>query len=262
MVPACYAAEWDPRTGDYVIILADLGEYRCGDQITGCSVDDARRALDVLVRLHSTWWNRTGGAALSWIPSIAAPEISSAMTSGCQAAWPQAARLFGQLISEEIRAAAPAFIAALPTLYQAMSSGAQTLAHTDFRLDNLLFGTRPEHHPLVVVDWSSVLVSKGVHDVAFLLTQNLTTTTRGRHERELVGYYHDGLRQAGVDDYSLQQCWEDYRLAALFEFVYAILIAGMLDVSNQRATAFVSALIERCAATITDLELLRLLAVL
>ena len=45
-------------------------------------------------------------------------------------------------------------------------------------------------------------------------------------------------------DYSNEQFDEDYELAVLFNFVYAIVIASALDISNERATAFVGKLAE------------------
>jgi ecdysteroid kinase len=257
LVPGCYFAQYEKETGNYVILLEDLHDYRPGDQVLGCDAEEARLGLDVLARLHSMWWH--GQRRYPWIPGVADELISAAMIGGCAANWETAVDIFGGVMPADLQAAIPTFINALPRMFAEMAAGPQTLAHTDFRLDNLLFATAPEHRPLVVVDWSSVLVSKGAHDVAFLLSQNLRTEERRAHEQELVRYYHDRLVTAGVTDYNLDECWRDYRFAALFELVYAILIGGSLDVSSPRATSFVSALISRCAATISDLDLLRLI---
>ena len=137
--------------------------------------------------------------------------------------------------------------------------GTQTLIHGDFRLDNILFGVAPEHHPIALVDWQGIIVSKGVHDLAYLLSQNLKTDLRREHERALVADYHARLEQHGVTGYSADECWDDYRLAALWLFEYAIIIGGGLDPANDRGTAFMTGLVERSSQTIVDLDLLDLL---
>jgi aminoglycoside phosphotransferase (APT) family kinase protein len=239
--------------------LQDLVDYRCGDQVVGCDAVDAQLALDALVRLHSTWWDCPPATRPTWVPSIVDEPFRSALIGAAKGSWRTALDRFGHLVPLPLRKTMPRFVKALPAMYDTMGSGHQTLAHTDFRLDNLLFATTPAQQPIVVLDWSSVFASRGAHDVAFLLSQNVTTETRRSSEHDLIAYYHDGLCRNGVADYTLAECWDEYRFAVLFDLLYAIVIGGALDVSNERATAFVSALVERCATAITDLELVALM---
>jgi len=102
-------------------------------------------------------------------------------------------------------------------------------------------------------------VSSGAQDVAYLLTQNLTTEHRRRYEHELLDRYHGALVAHGVDGYSRDELWDDYRLAALYLFVYAVVIGGTLDPSNERGMAFMSKLMERATAALEDLDLLAML---
>jgi len=259
MVPGCHFAEIDP-TGGYLVVLEDLAGYRCGDQVAGCGPRDAREALRTLARFHGSFWGRPIDQMPAWVPLVTDDTFSPALVDTTAACWPTTVERFGHLLPDALRTAIPDFVEALPGLFAWMGLGPQTLAHTDFRLDNLLFSDDHPERPLVVLDWSSVQVSKGVHDVAFLLSQNLTTQDRRTGERDLIAYYHRSLLEHGVDGYTLDECWRDYRRASLFELMYALVIGGALDVSEPRANAFVSALVQRCAATITDLDLLDLLA--
>jgi aminoglycoside/choline kinase family phosphotransferase len=233
IVPAAYVADVDARSGDYVILLEDLPDYTCGDQVDGCDAESAALALDALVTLHARWWEADAAQRPAWVPLITDELVSPPLIAACAAVAPKTIELFGHLMSQPVRAAVPAFIAALPRLYQEMASGPQTFAHTDYRLDNLLFGRRPEQRPVVVLDWSSVAISKGTHDVAFLLTQNLTIEERRAHERDLVRHYSDALGRNGVTGYSADQAWTDYRLAGLLDFIYALVIGGALELSTR-----------------------------
>jgi aminoglycoside/choline kinase family phosphotransferase len=256
LVPRCHAALHDATTGDFIIVLEDLADYRCGDQVVGCGVDDARAALDALAMVHARFWHASATSVPDWVPKVTQDPFRRSLIEATAASWPRAVELFGHLMASQVRDAIPDFIDALPAMFAHMGTGPQTLAHTDFRLDNLMFSTRAGRSPVVILDWSSAMVSKGTHDVAFLLSQNVHSELRRAHETELVAHYHRRLCAHGVTDYSAPQCWEDYRSTVLFELFYALVIGGALDVSDARATAFVSALVTRCATTIVDLDLL------
>ena len=57
--PACFYAEMstDPdRPGDFTLLLEDLAPRRQGDQIAGCTVEQARDAVLNLAGLHAPRW--------------------------------------------------------------------------------------------------------------------------------------------------------------------------------------------------------------
>ena len=91
----------------------------------------------------------------------------------------------------------------------------RTLTHSDYRLTNMLFGGPPEAREITVVDWQRVAIARGPVDVAFFAVLSLTPELRRAWERELVEQYHDALMVEGVRDYSLEDCWRDYRLCAI-----------------------------------------------
>jgi hypothetical protein len=258
-IPACFGAEIDLETGDFVLVLEDLAGYRQGDQAAGCGVEDAIACIDVMARLHGAWWDAGTHPELGWVPTVDGELHAGGMVPAATGGWEAFLANFGHLVPQTVVDAGPRYLAGMPDLHRRMGLGAQTLAHGDFRLDNVLFGAAPGHHPVALVDWQGIIVSKGIHDLAYLLSQNLVTEDRRAHERDLVARYHAKLGEEGVTGYSREDCWEDYRLACLWLFEYAIVIGGTLDPANERGSAFMTGLIERSVATIMDLELLDLL---
>jgi len=258
-VPACYHARIDLATGDFVILLEDLAGYRQGDQVAGCDLDDAVLSIDVMARLHAAWWDAGDRPELEWVPTVDGDLHRGGMVAGTRAGWEPFVAGFGHLVPQELLDAGPRFMAGLSELHGRMGQGPQTLIHGDFRLDNVLFGVEAHHYPIALVDWQGIIVSKGAHDLAYLLSQNLVTEARRTHERDLVARYHARLGDEGVTGYSFDECWDDYRLACLWLFEYAVVIGGTLDPANERGSAFMTGLIERSALTITDLGLLSLL---
>jgi hypothetical protein len=255
-VPHAYFAEYAPETVDYAILMQDFQGYRTGDQVVGADIDQARRAVEALARFHAQYWDRIDDPSLGWVPSTNSKLVRESMIEGCIAGWDKMVDLFAGQLPERLKAAKSAYLSRLPALYAAMADGHQTLAHTDYRADNLLFGSQPDHQPIVILDWSAVAKSKGVQDLAYFLTQNLSEHCRSNHEDELHALYYDTLVKAGVDDYPFEEFCRDYELGVLFNFVYAIVIASALDISNERATAFVGKLASRSAECIVERRLL------
>ncbi len=259
-IPRCHAGRIDVDTGDFHLILEDLVGYREGDQAAGCDADDARTCIDTIAPLHAAWWGARDQPELAWVPRSSGDLYRGGMVPAAQASYEPFVSNFGDVLPDEVASAGERYLAALDDLHVRMGEGPQTLCHGDFRLDNLLFGTRPDQPPLMLIDWQGVIVSKGTQDLAYLLSQNLRTEERRDHERELVEHYHGRLAEHGVEGYPLDDCWEDYRLSALWLYQYGIVIGGSLDPANERGRAFMAALISRSAATIVDLDLLELLA--
>ena len=56
-VPRCYWSAYDQGSGDFVLLLEDLGVLRAADQLAPGSAHDARLVADLLVDLHARWWN-------------------------------------------------------------------------------------------------------------------------------------------------------------------------------------------------------------
>ena len=48
-------AEIEPTSGDFVLLLEDLGHLRIGDQVEGCSLEEARAVLRALAGLWSPY---------------------------------------------------------------------------------------------------------------------------------------------------------------------------------------------------------------
>ena len=66
-VAHCHHAEWDPETGDFDLILEDLSPAAQGNQITGCTIEQARTAVVELARLHGPRWADPTLGDIEWL---------------------------------------------------------------------------------------------------------------------------------------------------------------------------------------------------
>jgi aminoglycoside phosphotransferase (APT) family kinase protein len=262
-----YFAELEPRTsavsprafmaqiqGDnFLLLLEDLSDYRTGDQIEGADLADSAAAVAELAKLHAAFWNNVDD--IDWIPHICNSYHADNMQAGTAGGWSNMVEVFGDFLSDEVAALQPQFSANLPQLQQDMDSAPITLIHGDYRMENFLFGTRPEHHELAIIDWQGPLLGKGMVDVALVLGQSTRIEVRRAHERGLVEQYATDLRNLGVA-YSNEQAWQDYLAAMLYNWCYVAVVSGTLDASNQRAFAWMSQMVARQVAATEDHDLL------
>jgi aminoglycoside phosphotransferase (APT) family kinase protein len=112
-----------------------------------------------------------------------------------------------------------------------------TILHGDYRLGRLAFDPSwgDFDEPLVsVVDWRMATIGLPTRDLAFLLGTAMPVQDRRIHERDLVEHYHRALVAHGVADYSVEQCWDDYRYSALQGPFVTVLCGAMAPRSEFR----------------------------
>jgi aminoglycoside/choline kinase family phosphotransferase len=243
----------------FVLVMEDLGDYRIGDQVIGATADEARLAMTAMAELHAPFWDRVDGPEFEFIPPHYRSYHADALHQGAIAVWDTMVVVAGDALPPEMAALKDRFLAALPRLQEWITASPGTIVQGDFRMDNLFFGDPPDQAPIAICDWQAPLRCKGVHDLAYFLSQSLHTDVRREHERELVALWHAGLVEAGVTGYSAEQAWEDYRRGVLVLWTYVTVIAGILDPSNERGKAWILEMIRRASATILDLEIIDLL---
>lgn len=252
------ATHYSACDGDRMLILMeDMRDYGVGSQVAGATLRQSELALDELARLHAPFQNTVDD--LDWIPSIVHSYHADNMLTLTQSGFEPMCEKFGDVVTSSLRACKDRFLKAIPTLQKYMASRPVTLCHGDYRMENLLYGNQPGHHPVVVLDWQGPLRARGMNDVALFLTQSASTEVRRAHERNLLARYIEGLRDHGAECPEFEQVWTDYRWVTLYNWVYIAVVAGTLDVSNAAAFAWISESLARHSAASDDLDVFELL---
>ncbi|HET9975012.1 MAG TPA: phosphotransferase, partial [Streptosporangiaceae bacterium] len=227
--PHCHFAELRSGTADVVLVMEDIAPAEPGDQIAGCTVQQAGLAIDEAARLHGPRWGDPTLAELSWLDRGGTVE---AMAAAYGAIWEPFTERYRAVLDPVTLAAGPQFAALVPELL-ADTSSPRTPVHSDYRLDNMLFGTGGVSRPLTVVDWQTVRLGAGPSDVAYFLGSAFEPGRRRSCERGLLVRYHRALvEDYGVDDYPFDQCWRDYvrsSYSSLLMAVFASMLVGRTD---------------------------------
>jgi hypothetical protein len=110
------------------------------------------------------------------------------------------------------------------------------------------------------LDWQTVGVAPPGRDLGYFLGTALHPEDRQRHEHDLVALYFDELRRRGVQGYSSNECFDDYRLGQLqgpFITVLGCVYGATAERSQDADEMFISMAKRSCAA-IRELESLSL----
>ena len=254
-VPQGYYGAIDEETAKFVIVMEDMGAKRLVDQLTGMDLADAESAVDALACWHARWWGKAdpivdSGLALSLGDPIYPAVLPLVFGEG----W--------EIVTSKMDLPAPIldvgsrFIPAIEPLLRDLSSGPSTLAHGDYRGDNMLFD---DDGSVVLLDFQLIGSGTGAYDLAYFVTQSLTAEMAADHESDLFDRWMDGLRSGGVPESELAGMWDDYRKAALFCLVYPIVASRGMDFDDPRQFALVECMNTRFARAVDQLELADLL---
>ena len=253
-IPRCYFAAMNDCGDGFTLVLEDLAPAEAGDQIAGCSLDQARAAAVNVAGLHAPTWNDPSLRELDWlIPDLAAyPEVAAAFLVDATTQF-----LDRYTVTPETAATLRRFA----DRFVDWATGRPepfAMLHSDYRLDNLLFAQCDAPRPVVAVDWQVVTVGSPLRDVAFLVATGLSTTSRRAGEKKIVEAYHRRLVALGVDGYSPEQCWEDYRYG-LFQGPLITVLGAFVAQPTTRGDRMFPIMAERSSTAIIDLDAMSLL---
>ena len=247
-VPRCHLAEYDPVEGWFTLVLEDIVGARQGDQVAGCSVEEARRALRALARVHAPVLGDLALGSADWLNKP--NPLNQALLTGLL---PSFLERYGERVAPEHAEVCERFVASSDG-WAADQRPPLGLVHGDYRLDNLLFG----EDTCAVVDWQTVGWGPAMLDAAYFIGGGLTVEDRRANERDLVSLYHDELLGHGVNDLGWEQCWEGYRRQSFCGILMTV-AASMVVVRTDRGDDMFMTWLARNAQQVLDLDALSLL---
>ena len=244
--PHCHFADWNPETGDFVIVLEDMAPAEQGNQITGCTLDEARTAVTELARLHGPRWNDESLDEIDWLGRRESGDDASQLNGIFSAVKPGFLATFGESLREVAGDDGPAMVDELGAKiagYVAAKTPPYTVTHGDYRLDNMLFSAGGAS--CAVVDWQTPNHGPGVVDVSYFLGAAVMPEVRRSIEGDLVEDYIAAIRAYGVE---LDRVifLREYAHASFAGLVMAV-VASMVVTPTERGEAMFAAMATRAA---------------
>lgn len=252
--PACWVARYDENTQRCILVMEDMHQSEPGDQLSGCSLDQADLVIEEAVGLHAPRW---GDPSLAQQLGLGRSDEDRAelLTEYYRAAVEVCLGRIGDRLDGDVTALVEQFIPVIGP-WTARTDTPPTVVHGDFRPDNLLFGRSPDAPATAVVDWQTVSQGLGITDVAYFLAGAYPVELRRTVEADLVEQYRQQLDAAGVS-YAKDDCWRDYRWTSLHGVMIAVL-ATLMATQTERGDDLFALMIDRHARHALDHEALDL----
>ena len=248
-LPYIHLAEIESGTANFIIVMEDLNVLTMVNQSDGVTLDQALMAVEVLAIVHSVWWDQADSEELAWIPNMIGPRIQFVDGLLLQILEP-----FCNAFAEHLPPGGKEMFEAFAGNYVAINKtlanrSPWTLAHQDFRVENMLFGK----DRVVVLDWQGIGRGPGSYDLAYFLGGSMNIDLRRAHEREIVAHYYDKLMERGIKGYSPEQLWSDYQLGHLQGgLATSMVTGGSMDLSNDRGRELIATMSNRHVTAALD----------
>ncbi|MEZ5997293.1 MAG: phosphotransferase [Hyphomonas sp.] len=257
ITPTALYTDYAPETNRFALIMEDMAPSQQGDQLAGCSVAEAERAMDAAAVLHAAYWMDEALDTYPWLQNSKQAPPPALGADAVAALWVGFKDRYGAHLTPDVVEVGDAYADAMPRM-QEERPGPFALIHNDYRLDNMLFGQPGAPKPLAVVDWQTAGKGAPANDVAYFIGAGLTREDRPKHEQALLRYYHARLEAEGVSGYSFDRLYEDYCYNCFYGMSVAF-GAAMLVKQTERGDQMFLTMLRRHAAQARDNDALRLL---
>lgn len=221
----CYHGRYSPTLHRYHLLLEDVSATHTIACDKPHTLAYGLALAEAFAILHAHWWGAERLAKAN-APLHTAAHIGRWVAI----AQPGVAHILGRVASE----LEPHWPAAIHELFarhpQAMIDRTQnpngfTLFHGDAGCYNIMVPHEGER-PLYLIDrqpfdWS-LTTWLGVYDLAYAVALGWDVEARREWERPILHHYHQTLIQRGVQGYSWEQLWDDYRLCVAMGVCVAV----------------------------------------
>jgi hypothetical protein len=248
----CHLAVIDIEEGWFTLLLEDVAPAVQGDQIAGCSVEQARLAIHELATLHAPVFADSQLGATPWLNT--GNILNQALMTQLLPAFIER---YGERVAPEHQEVCQRFVASLDG-WVADRRPPLGLVHGDYRLDNMLFGAEDAPRRFVAVDWQTVSWGPAMTDAAYFLGGSLQLADRREHELALVREYHEALHAQGVRGFDWDECWTGYRRQTFLGILMTVAPAMLVERTDRGDDMFLTTL-ARYAQQVLDLDALALL---
>jgi Phosphotransferase enzyme family len=239
-LPAAYGSAFDSLTGRYVLVLEDLAVDPCEfpDTLHPLDKDQASMIVELLAKLHATFWERPPG----WVYSASGDHTSLLTGSLLNTSAHRLAERTsisvedGRFIIDNYRAVA-----------KVIDNQPNTVMHGDAHPGNVYF----RNGEAGLLDWQAVRRGHPGRELSYTLITGMTTADRQACERDLLAVYRQALAAGGGPELDPDELWLRYRQGSLYAYVAPLITAGM---GGMQVESIAMEGVKRGVAALTDLE--------
>ena len=241
----------------YVLLMEDLEGLDYIDHRLGCSFEDTKLVMQQMGRAQGGFWEDSRLDQYWLKPHAEIPKLLYGLYAGSLKTF---RKYFWDQISDKNREIVDWLTEHHFDLRRVCLTRPTTLAHNDFRLDNVFFNR--EKNEIAVIDWSSVKKGPVALDVAYFNMSAGSEAYSVEQIHELAKVYYEALVEGGATNYGFEEFMGDYRRAQLLAYQALIVIIGKLEMDNDPGLVELATIwMERIRPQFQDFDLSSCLAV-
>ncbi|MGY4708853.1 phosphotransferase family protein [Mycolicibacterium sp. CBM1] len=248
-VPRAYGSAFDRLTGRYVVVLEDLSVEDCvfPDTLHPLTADQMAGVVEMLARLHATFWGRLpqksgGSGPFGWL--MAPSEDPANLLT--PAVMRMSARRLARSTAIPVHAGQYLW-ANFAAITATIDSGPHTVLHGDCHPGNTYF----RDGRAGLLDWQVVRRGHPARDLAYAIVLGTPGAERPEMEHRLLDTYRDALAAHGGPHLDQNQLWTRYRQAVVHPYFSALATAGL---GGMQDDAIALEGLRRAVAALEDLE--------
>ena len=227
----CYDAKYDEKTGRSHILLKDLTKthFRTDYPIPPNNIN-CKRYIKGLAKIHAFWWDHPKLKEFSRHSVVLGIMKENSFNEKEIFKWFKNQNRdlkqffliqkipFVDGISDKRKELFKTVFSLYPQLiYDRLKKKDTTLIHNDAHFWNFFYPKDIDNEKLkaCLTDWATWGIGVGCQDLAFMIGIFLSPESRRPMEKDLIKRYYNNLLKFGVENYSWDECYYDYKLLAL-----------------------------------------------
>jgi hypothetical protein len=251
----CYDGAYDPAQNRYHLLLGDMSATHRAAYDLVPTLAHGQALAEGLAIMHTHWW---GPACLQQIGAAVhdAAHLRRFVAIG-EPGIPHVHTHFGSKLKSHWPATIEQIFAALPHRLAARAQDKThfTLLHGDPNPGNMLVPKVGER-PLYLIDqqpfdWS-ITTWSGAYDLAYVMALYWESDLRRELETPVLRHYHHTLTEHGVQGYTWEQLFDDYRLCVAL--MVPVAVEYMRDGGDPAWNDFRFGLVSRTLTACDDLR--------
>ena len=237
--PAAWFVDTDRDRDQHLIVIDDLSSATMYDQLAGCPADRAFDVVADLATLHGRFWGDDRGPASMLRSATEDDSWFELSASGIPA------MLERDDLTADQRTVTENYADIGPEVTRLLDTH-RTVIHADARIENIFFradGSR------VWIDWDGIQLGGAGFDLAYFISQSLSTEVRREIEADLLAHY---VKTLGRSDFTTDEAWRDYRRGIVAGWAVGLAVVGVYGAKDDQASRLVAEGIARIGAALED----------
>ncbi len=250
--PTLHWGNFANRTHRFALVLEDMSLTHQAPLSNSATPTEAQTAIRAAAHLHARYWNNVHEPHLAPFPDYL-KQLRRLVQLAYLAYLPRVLSRFGDCFSGEQKRLAESYGMRIADHMDDMATGPRTFTHGDFRSANL-FLEDGDGGRATAIDWQNCGMHSGLRDVTYFLSTSVSPQVRREIERDTLKEYHRALRVSGVEDYSFDDCWRDYRRVMLSCLIGPVITCGALELADASSYQTMRTGLQRTLAAVEELR--------